>query len=101
MNRDHLILIKDYCRNNKVQVIDHFKNFDLFNKKKIQYKQFVGVLVDFFGNFKLVKNSDIEEIAEFYRDPEDPLNVNYWNFLNDLELTNQPYNPFVLTHVTP
>lgn len=25
------------------------------------------------------------------------MNVNYWNFLNDLQLTNQPYNPMHLT----
>lgn len=63
VNREHLGLLRDYCNNNKVQLIEHFKNFDLHNKKKITYIQFVKVLIDFFGNFKILQNKDIEAIA--------------------------------------
>lgn len=45
-------------------------------------------------------NKEIFKIAEHYRDTEDPNeHINYWNFLADLNLTNQPYNPDVLVPV--
>jgi len=65
INRENLVLLRDVCNNNKIQLIDAFKNFDIHNRKKIEQKQFVKVLVDAFGNFKVLNNSEIEEITEF------------------------------------
>lgn len=75
-NQDHLNLIQEFCENNKLQLVDHFHNFDLHNKKKIRFNNFVNVLIDFLGNFKVLHNKDINAIGEAYRDPEDRQNVN-------------------------
>jgi len=44
-------------------LIEQFKNFDLHNKKKITVVQFNKVLMDFFGNFKILSNEDIHNIT--------------------------------------
>lgn len=53
--------------------------------------------MEFFGNFKVLPSEDIRALADSYRDAEDPLIADYWAFLSDIGLTNQPYNPVRLT----
>lgn len=92
-----LQLLREFCSNNKVQLAEHFANADTHHRKKVTRTQFVKLLVDAFGNFKVLEHEQIEQLAAAYSDPEDALNVHYWAFLAALRLTNQPYNPLELT----
>lgn len=65
VNQENLVLLKDYCNNNKIQLIDQFKNFDIFKRKKITLIQFNKVLFDNFGNYKVLKKNELTDIGEF------------------------------------
>lgn len=46
VNSDNLQIMKGYCNNSKVQLVDQFKNFDMHNKKKIKFENFTNVLIE-------------------------------------------------------
>lgn len=81
-----LQLLRQECHQRRLQLDEFMRTYDIHNNKKITKDQFLRALDN--AGIRL-SPSDLRSLQDHYQVPDEPLNVNYRSFCDDLDFMHQ------------